>query len=110
MKVNFNGESYDVKFSFYKNGNVAIILNDEDDGQLATVASVNGDIITDGTYVGIKDWSENDGIVYALIDAGILLDEIVTTEPTGYVLIPYLKLTDEALAKVAESRLRVYGE
>lgn len=108
MKVDFNGETYDVEFSFYANGdNVAIILNDEDDGQLATVASVNGEIITDGTYVGIKDWSENEGIVYALIDAGIVTDEMVTVEPTGFVMIPYLRLTDEALAEVNEAKRRL---
>lgn len=108
MKVDFNGETYDVDFSFYANSdNVAIILRDQQDGMVATVATVNGDIITDGTYVGIKDWSENEGIVYALIDAGILIDEIVTTEPTGYVLIPYLRLTDEALAEVNEAKRRL---
>lgn len=111
MKVDFNGETYDVEFSFYASSdNVAIILRDQQDGMVATVATVNGEIDTDGTYVGIKDWSENEGIAWSLIVAGILLDEIVTTEPTGYVLIPYFRLTDEALAEVAESRLREYGE
>lgn len=111
MKVDFNGETYDVEFSFYvSSDNVAIILRDQQDGTGAYVATVNGEIDTDGTYVGIKDWSENEGIVYALFDAGILLDEVVTVEPTGFVLIPYLRLTDEALAEIAESRVRVYGE
>lgn len=111
MKVDFNGKTYDVQFSFYVNSdNVAIILREQRGGASAVVATVNGEIDTDGTYVGIKDWSENEGIVYALIDAGIVTDEIVTVEPTGFVLISYLKLTDEALAEVAESRVRVYGE
>ena len=111
MKVDFNGETYDVEFNFYaSNDNVAIILRNQQDGARAYVATVNSEIDTDGTYVGIKSWSENVGIANALIDAGILLDEVVTVESTGYVVIPYFKLTDEALAEVAESMVRVYGE
>lgn len=108
MKVNFNGFVCDVEFSFYENGkNVAIILNDEQDGELVTVATVNGEIETDGTYVGIKDWSENEGIVQALFDGGILLDEVVTIEFSGFVSIPYLNLTEEALAEVNKAKERL---
>lgn len=97
MDVNFEGYDCEVVFGQYFNGNTAIQLIDNDDKELVSVASVNGELKLAEGVVGLKIWSENEGIVQALIDGGIIEPELLGMEPTGFVVIEYYKLTKKAI-------------
>lgn len=106
MNVHFNGYDCVVVFAPYFNGNTAIQLfgkeGTEYEGELVTVASVNGEMEVPEDIVGIKTWSENRGIVKALIDANVIEDQIQFTEPTGFVEIQYYKLTNASLEEIKD--------
>jgi len=71
-KVKFRGENLNVVFGKYPNGRTAIRLMDEFGCPYAT-ATVNlpDDELGEGE-VFIKDYSENTGVLSALVDAGII--------------------------------------
>lgn len=95
MNVTFNGEELDVVFGSYgNNGNTAIQLVNKDD-ELYTVATVNLEK-EDKDIVGIKDYSENEGMVDALVEAGVIEKHFVKMEPSGFIVIPYFPLTEKA--------------
>ena len=89
-KVVFDGVKCDVKFEKYGNGRTAIVL--VDDGEDYAIASVNmvNEPLADG-YAFIKDYSENEGMLDALVKAKIV-------QPTGrmvdsgFVTIPEVKI------------------
>lgn len=92
-----------------KGNNICIQLtaiddpNQSDDvfpGELIATATVNTEgIPTD--HVAVKDYSENRGVLDALINANIVYSP-VTYREQGFVKIPICKLTPEALAVIAE--------
>jgi hypothetical protein len=69
--VNFMGEELNVKLSKYANGQNAMQLVDQD-GMPFMTASVAHDVNIDDDCVIIKNYSENEGILQALIEAGII--------------------------------------
>jgi hypothetical protein len=72
-KVVFKGNTYDVEFGRYQNNRVAIELVDPITGECGAVATVNipeADLPPGEVF--IKTWSENEGILTALADAGIV--------------------------------------
>jgi hypothetical protein len=74
----------------YLDGNIALrILSD--DGELVATASVNTDEILPSGYIAIKDYSENEGILDALLDEGIISHPIRWIA-SGYVKIPVCKI------------------
>ncbi len=76
----------------------AIILMSTGDNQMVAVATVNiPDYPCEGNQVYVKDYSENDGMIKALICAGIVKPEILTTIPSRFVTIPLMELTPEAM-------------
>ena len=90
----FSPEPVTVKTSFarYMNGSTAINLIDCEDGMpyaVATTCMTNVDLNPD--EVTIKNWSENEGILEAMIKAGII-SEPIKTIPSGYVQVPVCKL------------------
>lgn len=102
-QVKFNGFDCNVKFSIYTNNNATGILLVDDDGDLVTVASVNineeeGEVLPD--EVAIKDYSENEGIVDVLVDAGVIDKDSVRFIPSLFVIVPVFKLSDEAFEEV----------
>lgn len=82
----------ELKFGQYGNGRTAIQLIDKKDRDLVAVATVNmeNDPL-EADEVFIKDYSENEGMLQALINAGIVKD---TGErvASGWVMIPKAKL------------------
>ncbi|ENH96703.1 hypothetical protein J416_09404 [Gracilibacillus halophilus YIM-C55.5] len=96
MNVNFKGYDCIAAFGKYLNGNTAIQLVDAEDDSLVAVATVNGEIKNTEEIVGIKNWSENEGMVDALIDAGVIEPDLKFFEPSAFVVIEYYKLTDAA--------------
>lgn len=100
MDMTFNGYECELQFAEYGNGNTAIQLLDKEDASVVAVATVNGEFQPPEGGVGIKDWSENVGMVDALIKANVIEPNLKFIEPTGFVTIGYYKLTDVALAEV----------
>lgn len=100
MRVRFSGFECETAFGYYENGNNAIQLIDKHDGFKIATASVNGDRVVGIDTVGIKNWSENEGMADALIHAGVIEPEVIGIEPTGFVSILYYKLTERALEEV----------
>lgn len=62
-------------------------------GAIAARASVNVDTPLDRFQTVIKDWSENEGVLQALIDAGAVVSTGLTV-PCGYVDGEVCNLTD----------------
>ena len=83
--VKFKDWECGLEFSKYQNGRIAILLVDTTDGSPVTTASVNlpDEPLNDGE-VFIKDWSENQGVLAALVAAGIVEDTGRTVR-TGFV-------------------------
>lgn len=76
----------------YGNGRTAIQFLDPEDGCPITIATVNlPDVHMDSDEVGIKHYSENQGILNQMIDQGIISAPI-RFEPSGFVDIPICKL------------------
>lgn len=89
------GGVYELGLSFgkYSNGQTRIQLIDKEDGlpyATATVAIEDG-LIKEGE-VAIKDYSENEGVLDSLIEAGIV-DHPHAFIQSSYVKIPVCKLT-----------------
>ncbi len=61
----------------YRHGhNICIRLEDVEDGQPVITATTNSDMELTDDLVMIKDWTENQGIVKVLQDAGILGESV----------------------------------
>lgn len=87
-----------IETSMYSNNDrLAIVLCDNTDGEMIAVATVNlpHSHLPDD-HVFIKDYSENEGIMNILINAGII-DSPTLYVPSGYVQIPMCKLHPEVM-------------
>jgi hypothetical protein len=81
------------KIGEYYNGNLALQIVDNE-GVIAT-CTVNGKaVFTNGDIIGVKDYSENEGMVDFLKSMGIIEDTPIYKEISGFVTIPYFKLTE----------------
>jgi hypothetical protein len=81
-----------VEKSQYYDGRPALILKDVHDGEMVTVATVNlPDVAAGPNEVFIKNYSENEGVLKALLEGGIikLTGENVNS---GFVTIPKVEL------------------
>jgi hypothetical protein len=69
--INFNGFICNFQLHEYVNGGTAITLVDTDDGMPVATASLwIGNLFHD--EIAIKDYSENEGMVEALLEAGLI--------------------------------------
>ena len=100
MKINLRYGSYEAEMEVttYNNGRTAIQLYDAEDGTPLMTASVNiPELPEEGIemlcdklgidkrrFVLIKDWSENEGVLMSLEEAGVI-DVSKSTIPTGFV-------------------------
>jgi hypothetical protein len=114
MKVKFKEWVCDVEFCEYGNGTPAIRLNDAIDGSPVAVASVNLEGISkvETGEIAIKDYSENQGMLKALKDVGIVSEPIRHVK-SGYVNIPVCKLLiigSKQHGKIKKSRSAVIIE
>jgi hypothetical protein len=87
------GGEYELQVSFgkYANGQTRIQLIDSSDGIPYCTATVAVDYELAETEVAIKNYSENEGILNSLIDAGVI-GHPRTFIQSGYVKIPICKL------------------
>ena len=83
--VTFNGEKLTPIIGQYANGQTSIELINQD-GMPFIVASVAHDVNIDDDCVIIKNYSENEGILKALIEAEII-DKPFCEIPTGFVTL-----------------------
>ncbi|WP_117161318.1 hypothetical protein [Paraliobacillus sp. X-1268] len=100
MDMTFKGYECELKFGKYRNGNTAIQLHDKEDASRVAIATVNGEFQPSEGVVGIKDWSENHGMVDALISANVIEQDLQFIEPTGFVAIEYYKLSEVTLQEI----------
>lgn len=93
MKITLCGRSYDVKLVWlnYANNNTAIQAVDTE-GPVA-VLTVNPGFSVPETQVVIKDYSENQGALRSLIDAGVIGEPISFIE-SGWVTLPVCKILE----------------
>jgi hypothetical protein len=88
MQITLKGETLEVGFAKYlANDSIAIVLHppgDPDEGSMATVY-MNGQPPAEGC-VWIKDYSENEGVLQALTDAGVIKPTSRTTQ-AGYAIV-----------------------
>jgi cyclopropane fatty-acyl-phospholipid synthase-like methyltransferase len=90
-----------VAWAQYDNGTTAIVIQHPATGERELVATVNlwdpPPPPFDETEVYLKDWSENEGVVDALVAAGVVT--LAGQEwPAGFCKAVLAKLTPEALA------------
>ena len=74
----------------YGNGSTALLLNSLDGERLAT-ATVALDVLPEEGNVFIKDYSENQGILKSLQDAGVVGD-VIRSVPAGFTHVHEVKL------------------
>jgi len=98
MRVKFEQWDCIAKGAFYANDNKAIMLIDAEDGDPVATSTVN--IVEekiDEDIVFVKNYSENEGMTHALIEADIIWPDIIHTHRTEFVVVHAYRLTDKAL-------------
>ena len=91
-KVKFKDWDCYVQKTKYFDGNTALVLIDQEDSTPVAVATINHPLL-EKNEVGIKNYSENTGMLEALEDAGIV--QQVRTIKEGYITIPVCRLLIE---------------
>lgn len=94
MNIKFKEWDCQLEFGYYQNGRPAIELIDTEDGQPIATATVNiPDYPLLDNEMFIKDYSENEGMLEALVKAEIVVDtgKRITQ---GFVTIPIVTLNN----------------
>ena len=99
MLVNFKGWKCETSFACYSNFNTAIELIQVSNGDPIAKATTNPGVNIPGGEVAVKSYSENEGMLEALIEAGVVEAPHRVAE-SGYVLIPICKLTPQAFREL----------
>lgn len=100
VEVKFKNYDCIVKKSIYfKTKNIALRLFDKAFGEPVATATVDLGIKLPLNTAYIKDYSENEGMLEALKNAGIV-KSVISWDLSGYVLIPHCKLDSEMIAKM----------
>ena len=99
MNVQFKQWKCHLVIGEYSNNRIALTLIDAMDGQPIATATVNlpDNTLTEGC-VYIKDYSENEGMVDALIKADIIYPDIVNTAKSRFVIVNSYKLKEGVLS------------
>jgi hypothetical protein len=92
MNIVFKKYGCRLTFHKYNNGRPAIILEDLTDLSTVAVASVNiPDELLEEDEIAIKDYSENEGMLECLVNAGVV-SQPTRHCMTDFVLVPICKL------------------
>ncbi len=100
MRVKFKEWKCITETGYYDKGNnKALTLIEVGTGEPVITASVNliDAKLTSDKHIFIKDYSENDGAVVALIEAGVIERDVTNTFYNGFAVINEYKLTNKAL-------------
>ena len=99
MQVIFAREKCSLSVGQYRNGATAISLESVPDGSPVAVATVNvEDYPLQDDQILVKDYSENAGMVSALVNANVIHPLPVAIVSSGYVKIPCHRLTDDFMS------------
>ncbi len=94
--MTINGVKVKAVFQQYMNGRTAIELIEIESGEPYAMASVNlDDEELKEDEICIKDYSENEGVLDLLVDAGYV-SQPVRFADSGFVVIPICKLLKRA--------------
>lgn len=100
--IEFSGYTCRIMWGKYGNGRLALQLLDDEDWSPVAVASVNlPDVYMAPDEMAVKDWSENEGMLDALMEAGIV-EKPHAMVPTGFVMAPICKIKPEHVPKQEE--------
>lgn len=93
VTVNFQGQEYELRKTRYAEGGAtALVLWDTREDDIAAVATVNvPEYVLRPNEVLIKDYSESEGMLRALEDAGVVKATGITAR-SGFVEIPVAEL------------------
>lgn len=80
---------------YRSNGNTSLQLRDPRSGSPVATSSVNINVLLPENVVAIKDWTENEGMIDALQEGGVLKNELYGAYPTGGVHAYAYELTDK---------------
>lgn len=89
--VKFKQWNCNVVFLHYHNGRTAIQLTDSVTHEPIAMASVNVDTKLEDDEICIKDYSENEGMLSAMVNHGIVSEPIRFVQ-SGFVTIPVCTL------------------
>ena len=90
--VTVRGTECRVEFHKYANGRVALELIDVDTDERYATATINlPDVALEAGEVAIKDYSENAGVLVALVKAGVVAPPCRNI-PSGFVKAPICRL------------------
>ena len=90
--VEFAGYSCLLVKAQYSNGRTALQLVDQDDGEMVATATTNiPEVTLKADEIIIKNYSENDGMLQCLVDAGYVAETGKVTR-TGHCIVPIAKL------------------
>ena len=84
------------------NGNVSLVLFDVADGTPIAKATVNTAVVLPDTHVAIKHYSENEGMVEALLAADIIQGAPTARIPLAFDSVPVYMLGPVAYALVKQ--------
>ena len=90
MRTRFINESVVIQKATYPNGSTALLLKSENGEPLGYATAVLEELPANG-HVFIKDWNENDGVLDALQQAGIV-GPVVRSVPAGFVAAQEVEL------------------
>lgn len=92
MEITYKSWKCEVVFATYPNGRTAIQLVDAEDGSPVATATVNvPDAVLGEDEILVKNWSENQGMLAALVAAG-LVEDTGKVVPTGFVKANVVRL------------------
>jgi len=102
IELTFKGYQSVIKFGTYAdNNNTAIQLvgakGTDYHGELIAIATVNTYQWLPEKYVAIKNWSENEGMVAALVDANVIDPYLYEVIPCGFMNAKVYPLSKAAL-------------
>ena len=98
-QVNFRGFKCVVDTTkTYRNERPAIILTDAEDGSGVAYATINlPKVELDRNEVVIKDYSENEGMLNVLVEAGVISEPIRSVPVSMFVKAPVCNLLNQEL-------------
>lgn len=107
MNVKFLDYDCTVRFAEYANGcGTCIHLLEATTGEPIATATIAAPGLRLNSAVIIKDYSENNGMLDALIDAGVVMAPLGTLR-TGFEYSPVCPLTTEAIHEARDQGLRL---
>ena len=99
VKFMFNGREFIIYPAKYSNNNILALLfrrEEDDESDYYGLISINIALTLPNNMAAIKDYSENEGVLEALISQGIITGPVRYIS-SGYVSIPVVKVVHKEL-------------